>query len=115
MQLYLLESQIIDASPEPSHHCPVHIMIILVLFLKDEVEIPCEQPWTRASLPNIPELLKKLNLSLIPLGPVDTCEPPVLTCSRAELDKDQVIAKSGIVKRGKAIPPCHKNPTTHPN
>jgi len=81
------ELHIVYPSSESSHHCPVKVGIIFILIPIDEIEIPDHQPRPKALSSYISQFLKKLDLILIMLGPIDTGQPPCIAISWTELDR----------------------------
>jgi len=63
----IFEGQIINESPEPTHHSPIVVDIVLILILVNQIEISCYHPRPLTGRPDVTKLLKKLNLILIPL------------------------------------------------
>ena len=49
-------------SPESSQVGSVHLVIALVGFVEDEVEVPCQRPWSGACIPDSLQFFKEENL-----------------------------------------------------
>jgi hypothetical protein len=94
-----LERQVVDPSPKPAHHCPIKILVVLVIFIIDQIEIPSNQPRTRASLSDFSEFLQELNIRLGTLQTIHTSQPPGLPLCRAELDLKPCISLHFILAR----------------
>jgi hypothetical protein len=77
MQLNFLESHIIDPSSEAAHQWSVYVVIVLVFFPVNEVEISCNEPGACAVQSIVSKLLQEMNLGFITLRPIDIGQPLV--------------------------------------
>jgi hypothetical protein len=73
MEGNFLERQIIDPSPESTHHCSIKILVVLVFLDVNQIEVPGNQPQTRASLSDLSKFLQELNFRLGTLRTIHTC------------------------------------------